>query len=269
MIYGFSVRDLIQHDLGFGRPLRQKDWLDIDPPDGILEALSARTRVPVERLKRTTISSLRPFLFAYFDWKYYGHNSVLVEPAQPPPLRLSKWVLRQERENYFNACRSCLQTYPNAGLLLPWRFRIITSYPVHGMMLEPVRIIEDSVRWFNAEAEEAPEMVRLIDLRSWTALTTGSVELPGGIIHAGFWFCLLRTIQDELTRALLLFGSCQQKPIVAVLAAVDQFLHATGRTSWNSRLERKRAIGIATAIDMIEKGAVFPEGLDAWYFSVN
>ena len=70
MIYGISIMDLAEYDLGFRRRYRQRNWLDIDPPDRFLLAVAARTGVPIERVQRTTIAGIRTFLFAYFDPKY-------------------------------------------------------------------------------------------------------------------------------------------------------------------------------------------------------
>jgi len=267
MIYELSVTDLVEFELGgFGRRQRQRNWLDIDPPDRLLEAVAARTGVPVERVREMTIAGVRPFLFAYFDRKYYGYNaSVLIAPSKPPQPGLHMFALRKERTHDWTACRSCLKAYPNAGVLLPWRVRIMTSCPVHGTMLEPVRVIEDSVSWLNDRAEEAPEIVRSLDHRTWNALTTGYVKLPGGLVSAGLWFRLLRTIWDELSRPLSLLRECHEQPILSIWAAVDRFMQQAAN-SWQSRAERIHAITVATAIDMMENGTVSAEGTDAKYF---
>ena len=190
---------------------------------------------------------------------------MLIATSKPPQPTLQTWVLRKEKTCDWTACRSCLKTYPDAGVLLPWRLRIMTSCPVHGTMLEPVRIVDDSVNWHNDWVEEAPEPVRSLDYRTWMALTKGSVDLPGGLVQAGDWFRLLRTIWDELNRPLSLLRQYQEQPIVSVWAAVDRFMQP-GANSWKSRAERIHAIIIATAIDMMEKGIVLGEGTDAKYF---
>ncbi len=141
----------------------------------------------------------------------------------------------------------------------------MTSCPVHGIMLEPVYIVEDSVSWLTDRAEEAPELVRSLDHRTWKALTTGCVNLPGGFVPAGLWFRLLRTIWDELSRPLSLLRECHEQPILLIWAAVDRFMQQA-EDSWKSTLERKHAIILATAIDMMKKGTVLPEGTDAKYF---
>lgn len=41
-----------------------------------------------------------------------------------------------------------------------------------------------------------------MDNRTWQAMTTGSVSLPGRQVHAGIWFRLIRTIIDELGATL-------------------------------------------------------------------
>ncbi len=265
LIYGLSVTDLVEFELGgFGRRQRQRNWLDMDPPDKLIEAVAARTGVPVDTIQRTTIAGIRPFLFPYFDSKYFGQNSVL-STSKHSPYSLQKWVLRQERTQHWTACRSCLKPYPNAAFLLVWRLRIMTSCHIHGLMLEPVRITEDSITWSDECAEEAPPLVRALDHRTWQALTTGYVNLPGGSVRAGLWFSLLRTIWDELHRHISLSVECSEQPILSVWATADSFLQ-TATTRWRYRTERKHSIIVATAIEMIQNGTVFPKGADAKYF---
>lgn len=267
MIYGLRIKDLVDSELGFSGRQRQANWLDIDPPDKLIEAVAARTGVSTERIQRMTIASLRPVLSAYFDPKFYSLSSILAARPMPRQPSLHKWVLRPGRARAWTACRSCLQTYPNASILLPWRLRIVTSCPAHGMMLEPLHITEeDFVNWPHDSAEEAPESVRSLDARTWQALTTGSVSLPGGSVHASLWFCLLRTIWDELNRPVSMLGECHEQAILAVRVAVDRFLQRAAN-SWKSRAEEtKHAILVATAMEMMQKGIIFPEGPEAKYF---
>ncbi len=146
MIYGLTAKELVEHDLGFQRRQRHRHWLDIDPPEKLLKAVAFRTGVPLERVQKTTIAGVRPFLYAYFDRKFSGCNTVLTaRPNSPQHSQFLKWILRHELTNEFTACRLCLNTYPNAGVLLPWRIRIITSCPVLGIMLERVRIAEETM----------------------------------------------------------------------------------------------------------------------------
>lgn len=264
MIYGLTVKDLVQYNLGFSRRQRQRHWLDIDPPENLLKAVSARTGISLERVQRTTIAGMRRFLYAYFDRNFSGNDTVLIAQPKPPQHRqLQKWILRHELTNEFTACRLCLDTYPDAAILLPWRLRIMTSCPVHGIMLEAVEIIEETPKWRNDGAEEAPELVHLLDCRTWQALSTGYVTLPSGLIYAGLWFRLLRTIWNELNRPL---QECREQSLLSVWNGVDKFFR-TARDRWHLSSERRHAICVATAIEMMEKGIVFPEGVDGKYFA--
>jgi hypothetical protein len=263
MIYEFGVKDLLEHDLGFCRRQRQRHWLDIEPPDELLMAVAARTGIPLERVQQSTMAGLRPLVYAYFDRKFSAGTTVLM--AQPkPPLHhsLQKWVLRHELVNEFTACRLCLDNYPNAAVLLPWRLRIMTSCPEHGIMLEAVRIIEDTAQWRNDAVEAAPGLIRRLDSRTWQALTVGNVRLPGGLVHAGLWFRLLRTIWDELNRPL---QERHGQAVLSVWNGVDAFF-GMAQDSWRLRSDRRHAICVASAIEMMEAGTVFPEGIDGQYF---
>lgn len=264
MVYGFSTKDLVEHDLGFCQRQQQRHWLDIAPPAKLLMAVSARTGIPLERVQQSTLAALRPVLYAYFDRKFSACSTVLMERPKPPQhLSLQKWVVRRELVNEFTACRMCLDNYPHAAVLLPWRLRIITSCPEHGIMLEAVRILGDTAQWRNDAAEAAPVLVHRLDSRTWQALTTGYLKLPGGLVHAGLWFRLLRTIWDELNRPL---QECHDQAVLSVRNNVDG-LSLMAKDSWHQRSDRRHAICVASAIELMETGAVFPEGIDGKYFT--
>lgn len=263
IVYGFTAKDLVEHDLGFCRRQQQRHWLDIAPPAKLLMAVAARTGVPLERVQQSTLTALRPVLYAYFDRKFSPCSPVLIARPKPPLHRsLQKWVLRHELVNEFTACRMCLDNYPNAAVLLPWRLRIITSCPEHGIMLEAVRMFEDTAQWRNDAVEAAPDLVRRLDSRTWQALTSGNVRLPGGSIPAGLWFRLLRTIWDELNRPP---QDRHDQAVLSVWNGVDGFFRVAN-DSWRLRSDRKHAICVASAIEMMEAGTVFPEGIDGQYF---
>ncbi len=264
MIYGLTVKELVRHGLDSGQWRRH--WLDIDPPDRFLHAIAARTRVPFETIKRTTVGWARPFLFAFFDRKYYYQNSVLLARPKPTQYCLNNWILRQESARTLTACRVCLQTYPDAGILLPWRLRILTSCPIHGIMLESMRIKEAFVECLKDTVEVAPESVRSLDLLTWSAFTTGYVNLPAGVVHASVWFRLLRTILEELARPVEPHTEYDQQ-ILSVWATVDRFLQTkTDSWNWKFKGEWKHALTLATAIDMMKNETIVPAGPDGRYF---
>jgi hypothetical protein len=258
MIYGLSVKELVEHGLGF--PPQQANWLDRSPPDRLLEALAKRTRVSVERVRRTTFIAVLPILIGLFDNSFFGDNSVLLAPTKHRQRSLSHWSswLRNEWRDVLIACRACLASYPNAGMLLPWRLSIMHSCPMHGRMLEPARINDGLVYWLTDGVEEVPELIRSFEARTWTALTSGYLELPGGKIDVRLWFSLLRIIKDELTRPIW-SGSSSAIKRASVWAVIDS-CPQVGTTSWKSNPERICCALIATAIDMIEQGRITAEG---------
>jgi hypothetical protein len=264
MSYGLSVKELVEYGLGF--PPQQANWLDRCPPDRLFKALAKRTRVSVERVRRTTLVAVLPILIGLFDSSIFGDNSVLLAPTKQRQRSLSHWSswLRNEWRDGLTACRSCLASYPNAGILLPWRLSIMHSCPVHGRMLEPARIDNDSVYWLTDGAEEVPKLIRALEARTWTALTSGYLELPGGKIDVRLWFSLLRIIQDELTRPIW-GGSLSAIKRASVWAAIDS-CPQVGTIPWKSNPERIRCALIATAIDMIEQGRITAEGGSARLF---
>lgn len=265
--YGLGINDLLKHALGF--PYPNKYWLDVKPPQKLLEKLAKRTGVRIERIRQTSVVGLMPFLFACFDTNYFRENSVLFAPAQhlrPTFVDMGNWIrLRKPEKNRLNACRACLNNYPNASILLPWRLTLMLSCPSHGLMLEQVNIDEDSASCINDSAEDAPASIRLVDYRTWKALISGLVELPGGFVTAERWFLLLRTICSELNRPL--YKPEQQKLFSAIWAAAHNCIR---QTFWNPVEElhpyRKRSLLLATAIDLMEKGLIYPHGIHASLF---
>lgn len=87
--------------------------------------------------------------------------------------------------------------------------------------------------------------------------------MAGGSVHAGLWFRILRTIWDELDRPL---EECYEKPVLSIWNTLDR-LFEMAKALWRSTSERRHAICVATAIDMLEKGTVIPEGIDGKYFA--
>lgn len=252
MAYSVSLADLVEHGLRF--PRHHANWLDRIPPINLLEAVSLHTGLPLEQVRRTTFVDVISFLIGYTPC---NENSVLIEPSRYRRGRFrSRSWLRQESSDL--ACRLCLTDYPDAGILLPWRLSITHSCPFHGTMLEPGLIENDSVRWLNDTTRQAPRLICALDFRNYEALSEGNVELPGGEVDAAHWFCLLQEILDELTRpgsSFLGTGS----PVYSVHAAAAKNMR-------HEDISIGRSLLIATAIDMMERGVVFPQGAKANLF---
>lgn len=250
--YAVNVADLVEHELQ--RP-HNANLLDRFPPKNLLEAVSLRTGVPLEKVRRTTFVGL---ISTLTDSAKCNEYSIFLAPT--PYRGKSICWLRKECSNL--ACRSCLDNYPDAGILLAWRLSITQSCPLHGTMLEPGLIEKNnSVRWLNRNTIQAPRLICALDSRNYAALSEGYVELAGGRIHAALWFSLLKVILDELTRRTN--PRNHSSPAHMVRAEAATFLQDM---SWNAYPNMGTSMLLANAIDMMEKGIVSLRGEQASLF---
>ena len=105
-----------------------------------------------------------------------------------------------------------------------------------------------------------------MDTRTWQALTTGKVDLPGRSLHAGVWFRLLRTLLNELTLPL----SRSSNKYSAIISRIwDTCGHPvrSGLNMWKPYehlpLQKQMQIleAAATAMTMIEEGLLIDPGV--------
>jgi TniQ len=279
-LYGLSVKDLITHNLD----LLDVPWdMDFDPPTTLLAALAARTGIAVDRLRALSLAGWQPLLYdtvhvrrwdeqELFD-TYVRANSVLLAPGEagahyvdrfkswagpwlPIPLG---WLRR--------ACPVCVAT-PGRGASLMWKLPLMVGCAEHGCHLENTVAIEVSLGIDKRPPtpRPVPEVVSVLDRYTYTALTTGRVELPGRSVHAAVWFRLLRSLLDEVS----LSGTTVSKPGRATLELVWQ---ATGRReraglnvwkpyeqlNWDTQEAMLHAA--ATALDLADKGLIRARGV--------
>ncbi|MBA3995374.1 MAG: hypothetical protein C0469_17790 [Cyanobacteria bacterium DS2.3.42] len=237
-VYGLKIRDLLR--LSLECQGLQRNQLDMRPPEELIAAISLRTGLKQESIRKTTLTGMLPFLFEYSDGERFLRGGL----SEGIP-----WFRKNEKEQV-TACRLCLEDYPEAALLLPWRLTIILSCPIHGLMLEPAKIVSNSVTWLRKSAEAAPTVVRSLDSRSWTAVTEGQVLLPGGEIDTSVWFCFLKTMHHEMRKPMRDFGKRGEWQQLVWDYCPQIFCQRKTQTD----PARRWAILIATAFDMMEKG---------------
>jgi hypothetical protein len=247
IVYGLSANELVKWGLGFQGV--QTRSLDRSPPVQLVEALSARTGEEVETVHKATFSGTLPFLF-----DSAGKDDTESESTSRISTLgsgLSKGIpwFRKQKARRVTVCRLCFENYPDAAQLLIWQLAILQSCPVHRLMLEPAQIEAESVTWLNDKAEQAPEVVRLFDSRTWAAVTEGRVHLPGGVVDTGKWFWLLRVTHRNLKRPIMRNGRKEWQEIVC--QRCPKILY--GRRT-QSDPARRWAIVLATALDLMEKG---------------
>ncbi|MCA4135308.1 hypothetical protein [Arthrobacter sp. M4] len=109
-----------------------------------------------------------------------------------------------------------------------------------------------------------------MDTRTWQAMATGRVQLPGQQVHAGTWFRLMRTIIDELGTPLT---ECRTAGRMIMWVWKEAgYPGRLGPLKWqphegysiDSQLRNLEAT--ATAIQLLESNALIGRGPDSAFF---
>jgi len=132
---------------------------------------------------------------------YVRQHSVLLRPGEAGRNHVPRWLPWVPAQPAPRACPVCTAD-PRRGTVLMWRLPLMTSCAEHGCLLEP----ETDVRFAVLSGGEprpvpARPTIAAMDKHTFDALTAGRVSLPGGSVHAGVWFRLLRTLLDEVSTA--------------------------------------------------------------------
>lgn len=186
------------------------DNLDVSVPARFAQRLAARTGLPVRQVRQTGLVGYHPSLIgtlrAHDQFAAYTKQfSVLLRPGQRSDRHLHGWLawLPTDLILMWQACPSCLPTDtdpPPYAYPLAWAIPIMLTCPIHHRWLAPSGDRpSDYVHLPYPEPEPASPAVETMDARTWQALLTGRVTLPGGNVPARIWFRLLRTVIDELT----------------------------------------------------------------------
>ena len=268
--YQMDLSDLLEHDLGHG----QVDDLDTAPPPALLTALSLRSGIELERLRCMSFAGWVPWLLDSLDPRipdaletYAFQLSVLLPQRTRKTRSITSWRAWLPSQPIHRACPLCLNDSEDQAVLLAWKLPLMLSCPQHGCWLEfysgvPGRFLG----WENADAapRKANDAIAAMDRRTWQALTTGYVELPGRRIHVGLWFRLLRTLLDELNTPLSQCGSCAWS-IRHVWERCGHLLRA-GQSQWRPyeilapAVQLQMLEAAASAIELIETSVVRPHG---------
>lgn len=196
----------MKYDLGFHK---DPNVLTLSVPDELLISLSNLTGVDQKKIRTMTLTSLRPLLFHDMvdknsDFESYVHQYSLLLPINKRKTYLPKKPWRAwcypTSLTAPKACPECLKSEPIDAMLLPWNLPLMLSCPIHQCLLSPCLSYQGRHVYWDRENDSLISLstVSIMDQRTWSALTTGKVVLPNGIIHGGIWLRLLRTLLDEL-----------------------------------------------------------------------
>jgi hypothetical protein len=211
-LYGLSAADLLRHNLGSASfTLSGRDDLDLDwdPPREVLAAIGERTGLQLDELLPMTMAGWVPWLIDTLDPStgqemfdtYVRQHSVLLRPGEAGRNQVSGWLPWVPARPARLACPACAAD-PRRGSMLMWRLPLMASCPEHGCLLQPEPDVRVAV-FAGDEPQPVPASphVAALDQHTLRALTAGRVSLPGGSVHAGVWFRLLRTLLDEVSTA--------------------------------------------------------------------
>jgi len=246
IVYGLSTSELLRWGLGFQG--MQICWLDRNPSEELIKAISARTGVGLETVQKATLPGLMRVVFDRIEFEKIRPGSKSIHLSRISLSDGIPWFRKPQGSEVF-ACRLCCEDYPNAGFLLPWQLAILLSCPVHGLMLEPAQVTTNSITWLKDSPELAPDVVHKMDSRTWAAVTEGSVKLPGGVIDAAVWFRHLNVVHGDLRKPMDPFGKrVEWQQLVCEYCPRILFQRRTQKDP-----ARRWAIVLATALDLMEK----------------
>lgn len=285
--YGLSVEELIRHNLGppgLGLLDPQISILDLNPPAGVLPTLTARTGVPLERLRHMTVAGQAPWLLdtldpepvpgAAFD-TYVHQDSVLLTAKERPRRQVPSWrawlPTAAKRGPLRRACPTCQSTAAagTVGFTLISQLPLTLSCPHHGCHLEPAfGGLGAFVAWEQpgTGARAAPAAVVAMDARTHQALRTGTVTLPRRSVHVGVWCRLLRTLIDELSAPVSALRTRSHRSVRRIWHTAGHPVRAGMVAPWRPYealpwpKQQMLLEAAATALDLIATGEVTAHG---------
>jgi hypothetical protein len=249
--------ELLQSGLGFSG--LKANQLDLKISEELVVALSERTGLPSESIKRATFSGALPFLESDSEEGSFGNYSVLWQNQNFRRSPLSGWL--PWFKSRFYGCRFCLSDFPNSKIMLSWGLNIVKSCAEHGVQIEPGRLSQKSVQWLQESPVSVSSVLTTLDKRTADAINEGFVRLPGGVVDACQWLRLMQTVFQELN-TIQLFGSKRFEWQEAVWEAVGYCPSLSRPFSFDISC----AMLIAIAMNEIEEKAVCPEGQQAYLF---
>jgi hypothetical protein len=278
-LYGMSVQELLTHNLGWANQAQVSAWIDYDPPEDLLAALNQRTGVPVTRLRDLTLAGWSPWLFdshhaprpgsrqEAFD-TYIRANSVLLAPGEAGTHDVEYprgWSGPWRGAHAHRACPVCAAD-PDRGTALVWQMPLVIGCGEHGVWLENNRELQVLLALDRPITPTlVAEPVATLDRYTYTALTTGRVDLPGRSVHAAVWFRLLRSLLDEVSLAPSTMRAATRSMLQRIWAAAGVPERA-GLLGWRPyellKWDAQQAMltAAATALRLVADGEIVPRG---------
>ena len=153
-IYGRDPIDFLGYEFNYLTDREQFEFLDLKPPDSLLEGLSERTGVEISQVRSLTAQSYTPLLIEsltplpeyYADYVY--QFNLLFSKSKPMKQKVKDWVPWFNRKRFLTikGCKACInEDIPY--LRLYWRFPWMMSCPKHGILLKNFRFFTTTLGW--------------------------------------------------------------------------------------------------------------------------
>jgi hypothetical protein len=274
--YAIDATELVHFESG--ETVAEAD-IDIERPAACLQALADRAGIDPDTLRGMTLAGWTPGLLDSLSpspdaFSCYVQPWSVLAPSNKRPERTGMiWRAWIPPGWLSRACRTCVESESEPAYKLIGRLPLLLSCPVHGGWLDSYFLFYDRFIW-DEETESrgaATEAVQKMDRRTWEAFSTGAVELPRRRIHAGLWFRLLRTLLDELSVTPWDYGVRQARAIKEIWARCGHPMRG-GLNRWKVfehagwTVQARLLEGAATALDLIETGAIEGKGEQAALF---
>lgn len=283
-LFQLSLNDLQKYGLGV-EPL-SAGCLDVDPPFEIIQMLSSRTGLPLNKIQQLTIRGLVPRIIDTINGeagdyrRYAGQYSILISRGRRKLFDVSNWRpwLSPHRLNSEYGCIECYSTDRIPHRRLHWRLSAITSCPEHYVALK--RVFTKTGRLYGhikpRNTEYRFSSLINMDRISLQALKGEEVCLPNKTISPSTWFKLLAAILHELTVPPVIAG----KEGAFLANANDIFLGAYDRAvyrvpyeylNWKLQLTMMKKAGHSILILSDPKCFVRcdPHNITTFYFQLK
>jgi hypothetical protein len=272
-LYSLSMDALLEHDLSHrGVTVRE---LDDDPPPALLDTLTVRSGVPLDRLLQMSLAGWAPWLLdnpdpGYCSFPTYVHQLSVLLPTDrrdlsaraPTSARWRPWV---SANRITRAGPDCVTPSGPWAIPLIGQLPLTLGCPVHQRRFESCAVLPHLlVRWEadepGARASTGPEAA--LDTLAAQAVGTGTVALRRRAVHAAVWFRMLRTLLDELCTPFRAAGpgADDLRRIWASVGRRPQRALTTTFEELDWAAQEQLLAAAAAAIDLLGAGTITARG---------
>ncbi len=225
-IYEIYPEDFLKYEFDIELKTSTLYVIDINPPVSLLDKLSERTGVDIDKIRALTVHSYVPLLIDALEppksknednphsfSDYVNQFNVFPRKKRPYSnentdlVMANDWIPWFDTKRFANTfgCASCLKEDKEPYLRLYWRFPWMMTCPFHKELLKQVKLYNftnhiEFYGMYDTERLLSPiDNLYMIDEITLQAITKGFVKTPAGYLHSGVWLRLLRSLIEELS----------------------------------------------------------------------